>query len=191
MLEFVNSDYMIYKNIKIMCDNRKIILDKYEDFSIIDFNNRKNAIKYFTLLGNKNSINYQILILYNGIPNQNKKDLIKNLENFSGKKILIYPPGIKIPENKDIELLESKRYFSYNWLENASIKGYKNFRVLSKEEINQLFENYFIEKKNLPLINFKTHEVVWNGFEVGDIIEDLFPSYGSSDLTNRYLLVSE
>lgn len=189
-------DYTIYCNIANFAKSRsmKIIGNGFDgkdgEYPMPEdvFKGKCNNNKYIVILCEDITI---LQLCSTG--DYHKKSKLSSLINKvkTPKTIIVNHSNYKIKGLFDTEIISGDRYLRYDWIKISAEKGIQT-RLISKEEweANVLSRNFLILPSELPKLSVYSHEAVWNGYNVGDIVEYTSPSLSSNGITSSIRLVS-
>jgi hypothetical protein len=187
----VSVEYNAYTNIRHLCACRGMTL-KGELMSDIGTFNEKISDGFLKLEANDGAgADYIILFIVAGSDYRGGDKLDRLVKSAGNKKIIIMKSGrITLKNNIECEIIEYSRYLLYNWAEVMAAKG-RSLRLVSDDEFEKEWQSkFYIHKHNLPLLSIESHEVVWHGLKLGDVVELIGPSMSSSGMTSSLRLVA-
>jgi DNA-binding protein len=188
VIKKLDPDYNVYLNIAHFAKSRGYeITDESYPLSEDSFINKKNSEKHILVL-NKTVNFFQITT----DSDFNKKDkLLKviNRLNPDIKLFIIKPNTVKIGKIPyENEVISGNTYLIKNWTEEDIInKGRKVLRADSQWEFVK--EKFIVDDNNLPGLDITSHEAVWLGLKVGDVVYLETPSLSSNGTQSGYHIV--
>lgn len=181
--------YCICKNIKHFCNFRGITMDDYKQPTEAELLNMNK----FEVRGSYND--KPIRIIY--IPHKSRYSkpadlntiLIDDIETIIIKGIQI--KKIKTSSLKTPVTVIDGKYLLTNIAKRFKVCGYK-INIVDKDEVEHIMHMYKIPNKRcFSAISEKSHEVIWLGAKLDDIIYLEYPTIASCEVSANYKIVSK
>ena len=185
----LDESYVIYKNIKHFCNFRGIKMIDYKELTEAEVRSM-NKIEINCMLKDKS-----MKIIY--IPEKSKftkpADLNTLLQEGAINIVIKHTKIKKIKTSSlktKVTLLDGK-YFLVNFTKYLQKHGYI-INIVPEDEISHILNLYKIpSRKCLSAISEHSHEVVWLGGKLDDIVYVEYPTTASCEVSSNYKIVSK
>lgn len=191
-IELISNDFLAYSNIKYLCQCRNMEIKTPIITDIKEFNTHKNSVGYFMITAStersahaNNELSASIVFICSNSDYHKKAKFvkIKNMIPPENKGIVIKSEHVNLKTDYVCEVIDFERYLLFNWYEDMQKKG-RSVRYVSEEEFERVWwQQFYIKKEHLPLIEALSHEAVWHNLKRGDICELYSPSLSSNGNT--------
>jgi len=183
-----NEACVVYKNIAKFCEFRGITMVDYKQLSdseIISMNKLEVNCTY-------NGTPLKIIYVPKGSRYSKPVDLNTIIQETT---INIVIKGSQIKKIKTsslktkVTLLDAK-YFLVNFAKFLKVRGYV-IKILPNEEVERILNLYKIpNKKCFSAISEHSHEAVWLGAKIDDVVYMEYPTIASCEISSNYKIVS-